>query len=169
MQRGTRQDVVGLVFLLVALGCGSSQARDVTQPSASANAITPGRDVQPAPPNCAPCAERAAARDAGSESAQLKLPLTIATGQLITDPTAREHRPNMPDHLRKPGTRLWGMFRICVTREGTVSNVRIVKSLHPEGDPEIVQKIRGWRYRPYMINSLPQPFCYMLHYKWTTS
>jgi outer membrane biosynthesis protein TonB len=48
--------------------------------------------------------------------------------------------------------------RICVDQSGRVSSVSVLAGI-PGADGEIVQTLRGWRYRPQ-----PIPVCFMSHF-----
>jgi len=57
--------------------------------------------------------------------------------------------------------RLVGTFKLCLTLEGNISAVNLLKSTgFPAYDSKIQSKIRGeWRYRPFMVNGKPTPVC----------
>lgn len=90
------------------------------------------------------------------------LPPNIASGQLAIDPQSDQYRPRLPPALNRAGTKLWAMSKVCVSKDGSVVDVKIIKGADPLVDPEIVAKVRTWKYRPYMINGNPTPFCFML-------
>jgi outer membrane biosynthesis protein TonB len=71
-----------------------------------------------------------------------------------------------PAELNRAGNRLWGMLAICADESGAVTSVKTIKSAHPDFDPEIVAKIKTWRYHPYVVNGKPVPFCYNLRFNW---
>jgi TonB family protein len=58
----------------------------------------------------------------------------------------------------------WAMVKVCVEPGGNVKEAKIVKGADALLDPEILSKVRTWRYKPYMVNGRPVPFCYMLRY-----
>ena len=57
--------------------------------------------------------------------------------------------------------RLVGSFKICLTVEGTIASVNMIKSTgFPEYDNKITSTIRGqWRYHPYNVNGKAVPVC----------
>jgi protein TonB len=57
--------------------------------------------------------------------------------------------------------RLVGTFKLCLTLEGNISQVNMLKSTgFPAYDSKIQGKIRGeWRYRPFTVNGKPTPVC----------
>ncbi|HMG56454.1 MAG TPA: energy transducer TonB, partial [Kofleriaceae bacterium] len=54
-----------------------------------------------------------------------------------------------------------GSFKICLTPEGTINTVTLLKSTgFPAYDGKIQQTIRrSWRYRPFMVNGKPAQVC----------
>jgi hypothetical protein len=53
------------------------------------------------------------------------------------------------------------LFRVCVSTEGTVSNVVILKSASDEIDHMLTNAIlSSWRYRPRLVEGSPRPFCH---------
>jgi hypothetical protein len=67
--------------------------------------------------------------------------------------------PGLPSWLA--GHRDYAMlFRICVSTEGTVSNVVVLKSANEEADQVLCNAIQKWRYRPRIVDGAPRPFCH---------
>lgn len=67
--------------------------------------------------------------------------------------------PGLPQWLA--GHRDYAMlFRICVSTEGTVSNVVVLKSANEEADQILCNAIQKWRYRPRIVDGSPRPFCH---------
>lgn len=60
---------------------------------------------------------------------------------------------------RKAGTVL---LEALVEADGSVSEVRVVKSLHPEIDPVAADAVRQWRFRPGTRKGQPVPVHYVL-------
>jgi hypothetical protein len=60
--------------------------------------------------------------------------------------------------------RLIGTFKVCLSLDGNISDVRQMKSTtFPSYDQKIVSTIRGeWRYRPFMVNGKAAPVCTMV-------
>jgi hypothetical protein len=71
--------------------------------------------------------------------------------------------PNLPEALRAPGARHVVMAEVCVTSLGIVRSVRIAgeAASRPLGDV-LRDAIRGWRYRPLLVDGTPTPFCHLL-------
>jgi TonB family protein len=71
----------------------------------------------------------------------------------------RDDMPGLPPWLA--GHREYTMlFRICVTTEGTVSNVVVLKSANPDADQVLCTAIENWRYRPRIVDGVARPFCH---------
>jgi protein TonB len=95
-----------------------------------------------------------------TETAKL-LPPNVGSGQLISDVrNDPRFKPGLPPALNRAGMIVWGLFKICVTGQGTVSSVSILKPADPLVNDAWIAKIRTWQYRPYSINGRPVPFCH---------
>jgi hypothetical protein len=71
----------------------------------------------------------------------------------------RDDMPGLPAWLA--GHREYAMlFRICVSTEGTVSNVVVLKSANEEADQVLCNAIQKWQYRPRIVDGSPRPFCH---------
>jgi len=50
--------------------------------------------------------------------------------------------------------------KICIDAAGAVSSVDVTKSCgSADGDQSVVAKLRAWKFRPYLVNGQPSPFC----------
>jgi TonB family protein len=59
------------------------------------------------------------------------------------------------DKLKSTGT-----FELCVNEAGTVSSVKLLRSTnYPDYDNRLAGAVRGWRYRPHMVNGLAVSVC----------
>ncbi|SRR6266540_203965 len=83
------------------------------------------------------------------------LPPNIGVGQ-----KASGVDPPFPPSLRKQGAVLRVLAKICVTTAGAVDKVTIMKGVDPLLDDGVVSTVKTWRFRPYMANNLPIPFCF---------
>jgi len=87
----------------------------------------------------------------------------VGTGQLAIDPKVPPHKLTLPPDRVGNGDTFWGLYKICVATSGEVVNVGMVKSAGERDiDDRWMAVIRGWRYRPYLIQGQPVPFCYTL-------
>ncbi len=56
--------------------------------------------------------------------------------------------------------RVMGSFKICITAEGNIKDVRQMKSTgFAAYDAKILAGMREWRYRPFTVDGKPQPAC----------
>jgi hypothetical protein len=91
-------------------------------------------------------------------------PLEVSPGdvKLAVNVFEAPHKPRLPPVLNVPGNVVWGVFRVCATATGEVSNVTVVTSAAPEVDGDWMETVRTWRYQPYRKDGQPMPFCYPL-------
>jgi hypothetical protein len=96
------------------------------------------------------------------------IPPTVARGQLAIDPQAEPYRVRLPPAMATAGMTVWALVKICARTDGTVSEVKILKSADPTLDPTIVAVLSTWRYQPYTLDGRPVPFCTTVRYEITT-
>lgn len=61
-----------------------------------------------------------------------------------------------------------GTFRLCVDTHGAVSSVQRIKSTRfDKYDQEIERAMRGWTYKPFLIDDKPVPVCTAITYVYT--
>ena len=90
---------------------------------------------------------------------------STGSGLLAIDPTQAPYRLILPAHLARTGTTYWALVKLCVSAGGDVVSVRIIKpSSSPAFDAALPPVLGRWRYRPYLVNGQPVPFCYTLRY-----
>jgi hypothetical protein len=68
--------------------------------------------------------------------------------------------PSMPASLRHRGARYQAKLDICVSVEGRVTDVGLRHEPTPALDKVLTAAIRGWRYRPLIVDGHPAPFCH---------
>ena len=93
--------------------------------------------------------------------------LTTKAGHslLAINPQVRPYKVNVPEEYVARGDEYVAQIRICVDASGTVSNVRILKPSIPVIDLQIPQVIPRWKYKPYLVEGKPTPFCYPMNYR----
>jgi TonB family protein len=65
--------------------------------------------------------------------------------------------------MRDGTSRTVGVLKVCVATGGQVSSVSIVNSTkYSQYDARLVAGVRDWRYRPYLVENRPTPFCGMV-------
>ena len=83
--------------------------------------------------------------------------------QLLTNPSSKAVR--VPAALQRRGQTFSATVNICVGPRGDVAKVDILRSAGPALDPQIVELLSGWRYRPLMEGGRATPFCYPMKYQ----
>jgi protein TonB len=74
----------------------------------------------------------------------------------------REIQPpnDVATQISRSGKGTVGVVKMCLTAGGSVKNLSVLK---PTGyaayDAKIKQKMREWKYRPFMVNGKPIPVC----------
>jgi protein TonB len=89
----------------------------------------------------------------------------IGKGLLLIDPNEEQYRVKLPPALERSGVTLFAIVRVCVSAQGAVTDVRVLKGAGPAIDPQIPSVLARWRYRPFTLNGQPTPFCYPLRYE----
>jgi hypothetical protein len=93
------------------------------------------------------------------------LPPAEGNGQLAIDPNEARYQPVIPAPLRKPGARFAPLVKLCVGKDGSVGDVTVMRPSDPTVDPAIVEKIRLFKFRPYLDHGRPIPFCFFREYR----
>ena len=91
----------------------------------------------------------------------------MARAQLLINPNVDPYRVTLPRALERSGEDHTAVLRVCVSAQGAVTGVQILKSAGPAFDPQIPTVLSRWRYRPLTIDGRPTPFCYLLRYEIT--
>src|SRR5215471_1235726 len=119
-----------------------------------AGGVVGGVSVPPAPPPPKP-----------ESTAPRMLAGNVGGMQILTDPMKDpRYRVVLPPAFNRAGIRLWALIKICVSKEGDVTDVKLVKGMDPSVDPLLREKAMSWKYRPYTIDGRSVPFCYSLRY-----
>jgi periplasmic protein TonB len=92
------------------------------------------------------------------------LPAKIGQLQLLINPNNDPYKVSLPPALLRSGRTFTADLRVCVSAQGTVTEVRILRRADPAIDVQIPTVIGRWRYRPYTVNGVPAPFCYIFRY-----
>ncbi len=94
-----------------------------------------------------------------------KIPI-LPPSQMIRISGDTQLHPSDPDKtmmMRDGTTRTIGVLKVCVDTSGTVSSIHIVSSTrYSQYDARLVSGVRDWRYRPYLVDGRPTPFCGMV-------
>ncbi|HEY7372240.1 MAG TPA: energy transducer TonB [Polyangia bacterium] len=77
--------------------------------------------------------------------------------------------PPFPASLRKPGAVYHVLVKVCVNTSGGVDKVTIMRSTDSQLDGGVIETLRSnWRFRPYMANATPIPFCTIKDFEFKT-
>jgi len=90
---------------------------------------------------------------------------SVGRGQLLIDPNAERYRVKLPLVLARTGETYTAMLRLCVSAEGGVTSVQVLKGAGAALDGQFPSVIGRWRYRPLIADGVPSPFCYLLRYE----
>lgn len=72
------------------------------------------------------------------------------------------HPPEMVrvDMMHQGKERLRTTVQLCVDQRGDVTTLRLLQSSgFPAYDDKIQREMRGWKYKPYLVNKRPSPMC----------
>lgn len=89
----------------------------------------------------------------------------LGRGQLLINPNDERYRVKLPPPLARSGETYVAMLKVCVSAQGSVTSVQLMKSATPAVDSQFPSVIGRWRYRPLMADGVPTPFCYPLRYE----
>lgn len=70
--------------------------------------------------------------------------------------------PALPEPLRLPGARHAVTLEICVSPAGAVTGVAFAPGVPSPLVEALTTAIRGWRYRSYLVQGTPAPFCHSM-------
>lgn len=89
----------------------------------------------------------------------------LGRGQLLIDPNDERYRVKLPPALARSGETYVAMLKVCVSAQGAVTSVQLMKSATAALDGQFPSVIGRWRYRPLVADGVPTPFCYPLRYE----
>ncbi|HEY0707960.1 MAG TPA: hypothetical protein VGG33_14245 [Polyangia bacterium] len=70
--------------------------------------------------------------------------------------------PSLPASLRRPGAHYLASMEICVAQDGRVSDVGFDRNSPRDLGVALGAAVRGWRYRPLVVDGRASPFCHRL-------
>jgi TonB family protein len=79
----------------------------------------------------------------------------MAKQQLVSGPD-----PPFPPSLNHGGNIYRVLVKICVTTNGNVDRVTLMKGADSLLDEGVLSTVKTWRFRPLLANNTPVPFCY---------
>jgi protein TonB len=90
------------------------------------------------------------------------LPPSIGKGQALVDWNDPRYKPRLPPALNRAGMVVWGLFKLCVTAQGSVQTVAVLKSADKLVDQDWSNLLKTVPHKPYTIGGRPVPYCYPL-------
>jgi protein TonB len=84
---------------------------------------------------------------------------------LAINTQVRPYKVNVPEELVGRGEDYVTQVRVCVSPQGTVSSVRILRPSIRAIDLQIPTVLGRWKYKPYLNEGRPTAFCYPLNYR----
>ena len=90
---------------------------------------------------------------------------SVGRGQLLIDPNAERYRVKLPLALARTGDTYIAMLKLCVSAEGGVTSVQVLKGAGAALDGQFPSVMGRWRYRPLIVDGVATPFCYLLRYE----
>ena len=94
----------------------------------------------------------------------------VAHLQLLINPNVDPYKVQLPpalERLTNSGAQVSAIVRVCVSAQGDVTEVKVLRGADPAIDPQIPVVLRRWRYRPYQVDGRAEPFCYNFRYEVT--
>lgn len=161
--RSDEADPPVMAATIGAPGATPSLETTTPPPADSPAAAVPASATAPAPAAKAAPAERSPQSDevAGARTISGRL----AKALLAIDSNADEYRVKAPPSLARAEMKLSAVVKMCVSAEGRVADVKLLKSADPAIDAQIPAVLGKWRYKPLVTDGRPVPFCYVLQYE----
>ena len=92
----------------------------------------------------------------------LNLSPRLGAAQRLSDINDPQFRPSLPPALNRPGMVVRGLFRICVSKEGQVTEAKLLSSGDAPVASQWITVIRRWQYKPLTVDGRPTRFCHPL-------
>jgi hypothetical protein len=141
----------------LAAGAAKSESSSASVTAAvPATAPAPGAKAAPFEKSGPPPAEVAGARTISGR---------LAKALLAIDSNADEYRVKLPPSLARADMKLSAVVKMCVSAEGKVADLKLLKPADPAIDPQIPAVLGKWRYKPLVVDGRAVPFCYVLQYE----
>lgn len=88
------------------------------------------------------------------------VPQRALEAQRISGTTQIQPPNDVNVKIRRAGKAAVGVFKMCLNAGGGVKSVRKLKSTgYPKYDSKLSRTMRGWKYRPFMVNGRAVPVC----------
>jgi hypothetical protein len=153
---------------LAVFSWACSSNREVAAPAQAApSSQAPAADTSGGLEQAAPSAPQAdaGAPTAGKSHGPALLSMRAGHDHLAIDPKVSPYKVNLPRNYVGNGRELVSSIRVCVSEKGEVTSVKILKYSDPALDTQFPIVIPRWRYKPYIVDGRPTPFCYPMDYR----
>lgn len=105
---------------------------------------------------------------AGSGSAGSGMPRKMLPEALGKLQRLSGSSPSFPPQLAKDGSIFVVMTKVCVSVSGGVDTVDLMKRADPLLDKNVIEAVRGWRYKPLISGDTAVPFCTFVRFEFRT-
>jgi hypothetical protein len=93
------------------------------------------------------------------------VPTPVGHGLLAIDAQQLPYRVRVSREYVICGDEHVSQIQICVTEDGTVSDVKILRPSIPAIDLQLPKVLALWKYRPYLVDGRPTAFCYPMNHR----
>ena len=153
---------------LAVVSWACSSTHEVAAPAqAASSSEAPAAEASGAVEEAAPSAPRPDAGAATAATSHGPALLTTRAGHtlLAINPQVSPYKVNLPRNYVGHGREFTSQLRVCVSEKGEVTHVEILKYSDPALDNQFPMVIPRWRYKPYIVDGRPTPFCYPMNYR----
>jgi len=126
---------------------------------ACASRPPPPREPLPAPPITAPAPSVLPVPNA--PATPVNISPAEGAAHLVSDMNAPENRLLLPPTHNVAGARYIGRYTVCVDEAGRVRSAAVLESSGARAVDELwIEKMRNWRFRPWIRDGQQLAFCY---------
>jgi hypothetical protein len=153
--------------------CGDWSARleDGTRVAAWSGApprrtfVAPGWEMLALPPPGPP--KPLTALGAASYAGVRVVPITVLDKNLLSGERSISLPPAIKEQFYGKSAVVTQMLKLCVSNAGVPEVVETIKSSHVAGlDGYVEERMKDWRYRPYLEDDRPVPVCTAIMFQW---
>jgi len=82
----------------------------------------------------------------------MKAPLKIRVSEIATGGPIYKVNPDFPETLKKNHKKDTIVFHVTIATDGSLKDIKTIKSVDPELDLAALNAVKLWRFKPYMMN-----------------
>jgi TonB-like protein len=86
----------------------------------------------------------------------------VPYGSFIASHKIAGDEPHLPPALRSSLAESQALARVCIAADGNVQETRVMRSPSAAADDAIRSALRGWKFRPFILQGKPSPLCFDL-------